>query len=67
MRTTLDLDDGLVAALLARHPELSKTEAIERAVRAYLAADAAERLRRLAGSFEIEDLSQELRALDRRT
>ena len=67
MRTTLDLDDALIAGLAARHPGLSKTEAIELAVRTYLAADAAERLRRLAGAFEIEDVSQELRAVDRHT
>jgi hypothetical protein len=30
MRTTLDLEDGLVEALMARHPDLSRTEAIER-------------------------------------
>ena len=32
MRTTLDLDDGLVEALTSRHPGLSRTEAIEREV-----------------------------------
>jgi Arc/MetJ family transcription regulator len=66
MRTTLDLDDDLLAALLARTPGLSKTEAIERALRAYLADDAAARLRGLAGSVEIADVSAELRARDRR-
>ena len=67
MRTTLDLDDALIAGLAARHPDLSKTEAIQLAVRSYLAADTAERLRQLAGNFEIDDVSQELRALDRDT
>ncbi len=67
MRTTLDLDDDLVAALLVRNPGSSKKEAVEEAIRAYLATDALDRLRALAGSFPIDDVSRELRRLDRRT
>lgn len=48
-------------ALLARHPGASKREAVEQAIRAYLAADAADRLRALRGRIEIADLSAELR------
>ena len=66
VRTTLDLDDELMAALLERSPGLTKTEAIERALREFLALDAAARLRSLAGTLEIEDVSAELRAQDRR-
>jgi Arc/MetJ family transcription regulator len=66
MRTTLDIDDDLLAALLARYPGRSKTEAIEEGLRAHLAEDAVARLRRLAGTFEIEDVSGSLRARDRR-
>ena len=61
MRTTLDLDDGLFQALMARYPGASKTEAVERAIREHLAHDAAERLRDLRGKVEIEDLSCQLR------
>jgi hypothetical protein len=61
MRTTLDLDDGLFDALMARHPGATKTEAVERAIREHLAHDAARRLRELRGKVEIEDLSRELR------
>ena len=61
MRTTLDLDDGLMSALLARHPGASKREAVENALRAYLALDGVERIRALRGKLEIEDLSGELR------
>ena len=64
MRTTLDLDDELMAALLTRCPGASRTEAIER-VRAYLLADAATRLRELGGTMQIEDRSAELRSRDR--
>ena len=61
MRTTLDLDDRLFEALLARYPGVTKTEAVERAIREHLAHDAAERLRELRGQVEIEDLTQDLR------
>jgi len=67
VRTTLDLDDDLVKALLARHPGLSKTEAIQVAMRSYLAGDSRTRLRRIAGTLEVEDASTALRAVDRRT
>jgi len=67
MRTTLDIDDALMEALLSRVPGVTKTEAIERALRAFLADDAAARLRALAGTLEIEDVSQDLRRRDRRT
>ncbi len=67
MRTTLDIDDTLMEALLARHPGSSKTEAVEHALRDYLARDAATRLVALAGKLNIEDVSKESRAEDRRT
>lgn len=67
MRTTLDLDDALVASLMARLPGVSKTEAIQRAVRFYVTHDAVDQLRQLAGTVEIEDLSRSLRETDRTT
>lgn len=66
MRTTLDIDDALMEALLSRVPGVTKTEAIERALRAFLADDAASRLRTLAGTLEIDEVAQELRGRDRR-
>ena len=65
MRTTLDLDDRLFEALMARYPGMTKTEAVERAIREHLAGDSLRRLRELRGQVEIEDLSRELRR-DRR-
>jgi hypothetical protein len=53
--------------LLARYPGSSKTEAIEAALRAYLAEDAVSRLRHLAGTLDIEDVSTTSRAHDRRS
>lgn len=67
VRTTLELDDALLASLMARLPGVSKTEAIQRAVRFYLTHDAVDQLRQLAGTVEIDDVSRELRRTDRTT
>ena len=67
VRTTLELDDVLLASLMARLPGMSKTEAIQRAVRFYLTHDAVDQLRQLAGTVEVDDLSRELRGADRTT
>ncbi|MGH2656582.1 MAG: type II toxin-antitoxin system VapB family antitoxin [Actinomycetota bacterium] len=67
MRTTLDLDDDLMRMLLSRHPGKSKTEAVEEAVREYLAMDANARVDDLRGSIQIEDVSEENRQRDRHT
>ena len=56
-----------MTTLLARLPGRSKTDAIEHAIEAFLAGDAVDRLKKLAGTMEIEDLSHELRSLDRTT
>lgn len=56
-----------MTALLARLPGRSKTEAIEYAISTFVANDAVERLKALAGTLEIEDLSIELRRQDRTT
>lgn len=55
-----------MAALMRRFPEKSKTKAVEEAIRAYLRSDATEALRKMAGTVEIEDVSAELRRIDRR-
>ena len=65
MRTTLDIDDRLLDALMARSPGLSKTKAIERAIDQYVKTDAYERVRTLRGAFPaIVDRTAELDALD---
>lgn len=66
MRTTLDLDERLMAVLLERHPG-SKTAAVETAIRGYLDLVSIESLEAAAGAFpDLEDASSELRGLDRR-
>jgi hypothetical protein len=66
MRTTLELRDDLMRSLLARHPGESKRAAVEHAIEAYLAKDATEAVRSLAGAVPVEDVSAELRKRDRR-
>jgi Arc/MetJ family transcription regulator len=61
MRTTLELDDVLMEALMSRHPGASKREAVEAAIREYLERDAISRVLGLKGGVDVEDLSGELR------
>ena len=65
MRTTLNIDGALLAALMDRLPGSTKTEAIETAIESYVVSDAREQLRELAGTIEIDDASSELRSIDR--
>jgi hypothetical protein len=65
MRTTLDLDDDLMGALMARHPEMSKTKAVETAIEDHVRRGAVDWLLENAGKIEIEDVSKEMRAIDR--
>jgi hypothetical protein len=66
MRTTLDLDDALMEALMARHPEMTKTKAVEAAIEEHVRRGAVDRLLRMRGKIDIEDVSKEMRAIDRR-
>ena len=67
MRTTLDLDDDLMEALMARHPEMSKTKAVETAIADHVRRGAIDWLLENAGKIDIEDVSKEMRAIDRHT
>ena len=51
MRVTLDIDDRLLDALMARCPGTSRAEAIERAIDHFVDADAYARIRELRGAF----------------
>ncbi|HYP55814.1 MAG TPA: type II toxin-antitoxin system VapB family antitoxin [Solirubrobacterales bacterium] len=66
MRTTLDIDDRLMESLMARHPGESKTKAVEAAIEEHLRRGAKDRLLALRGKLDIEDVSAEMRAIDRR-
>ena len=66
MRTTLDIDEHLMESLMARHPGESKTKAVEAAIAEHVRRGAAARLLGLQGKLAIEDVSAEMRAVDRR-
>ncbi len=66
MRTTLDLDDHLMHALMARHPGETKTRAVEAAIAEHVRRGTVDWLLENAGKIDIEDASAELRAIDRR-
>ncbi len=55
MRTTLELDDSLMEALMARLQGQSKTKAVETAIADYLHRDAARGIRELRGKIAFED------------
>jgi Bacterial antitoxin of type II TA system, VapB len=55
MRTTLELDDALMDALMAHSPGKSKTKAVETAIVSYLRGDAAAGMRRLRGTIAFGD------------
>jgi hypothetical protein len=67
VHTTLDIEDDLIATLLARLPGRSKTEAVEHAIRSFSSSDAVDRLKLLADTLEIDDLADTLRWVDRTT
>lgn len=54
MRTTLDLDDGLVDDLVRESGKKSKKAAIEEAAREYIKARKGQRLIDMIGTFEID-------------
>lgn len=66
MRTTLDLNDHLMKALLAQHPGMSKTKAVEMAIEDHVRRRAVDWLLKMRGQLDIEDVSKEMRGIDRR-
>lgn len=66
MRTTLDLNDRLMEALMAQHPNMSKTKAVEAAIEDHVRRRAVDSLLQMRGKLDIEDVSAEMRAIDRR-
>ena len=65
MRTTLDIDDRLMEALMIRHPDETKTKAVEAAIESYVRRGAVDWLLTNAGTIEIEDMSSAMRSEDR--
>ncbi len=65
MRTTLNLDDRLMAELRKATRARTKTEAIHIAAREFLRRRAAARVKELAGKIPLVDNWKELRDLER--
>lgn len=51
---------------MARHPGVSKTKAVEAAIEDHVRRKAVESLLEMRGKLDIEDVSKEMRAIDRR-
>lgn len=51
---------------MARHPGMSKTKAVEAAIEDHVRRDTVHRLLKLRGELDLEDVSKEMRAIDRR-
>ena len=50
IRMTLNVDEALLKEVLEAHPGVTKTELVQRGLRALLAREAAERLARMGGT-----------------
>jgi hypothetical protein len=53
-------------ALMARHPGMTKTKVVEIAIEEYVRRGAVDWLLENAGAIEIDDVSTEMRSVDRR-
>jgi hypothetical protein len=53
-------------SLMARHPGESKTKAVEAAIEDHVRRKAVDGLLAMRGKLEIEDVSKEMRSIDRR-
>jgi len=53
-------------ALMARHPGMTKTKAVEIAIEDHVRRGAADALLKMRGKLDLEDVSKEMRAIDRR-
>ncbi len=51
---------------MARYPGVSKTKAVEAAIEDHVRRRAVDELLKMRGRLDIEDVSEEMRAIDRR-
>ena len=65
MRTTLDIDERLLGAVVKATGEKSRSKAVQRVLEEYLRHRAIEELRGSAGSISMDDIQEEQRAADR--
>ncbi len=65
MRTTLDIDERLLGAVVKATGEKSRSKAVQKVLEEYLRHRAIDELRGSAGSISIDDVQEEQRAADR--
>lgn len=65
MRTTLDIDERLLGAVVKATGEKSRSKAVQKVLEEYLRHKAIEELRGSAGSISMDDIQEEQRAADR--
>ena len=65
MRTTLDIDERLLGAVVKATGEKSRSKAVQKVLEEYLRHRAIDELRGSAGSISMDDIQEEQRAADR--
>ncbi len=65
MRTTLDIDERLLGAVVKATGEKSRSKAVQKVLKEYLRHRAIAELRDSAGRIGIDDMQEEQRAADR--
>ena len=65
MRTTLDIDERLLGAVVKATGEKSRSKAVQKVLEDYLRHRAIDELRGSAGKLELDDTQEEQRAADR--
>ena len=65
MRTTLDIDERLLGAVVKATGEKSRSKAVQKVLEDYLRHRAIDELRNSAGKLGIDDMQEEQRFADR--
>ncbi|MCH8061879.1 MAG: type II toxin-antitoxin system VapB family antitoxin [Chloroflexi bacterium] len=65
MRTTLDIDERLLGAVVKATGEKSRSKAVQKVLEDYLRHRAIDELRGSAGKIGLDDMQEEQRAADR--
>ena len=64
MRTTLNIDDDLLDQVMQYTESSNRSEAVRRALKAYIRQQELQQARAMRGTIEIDETWRELRALD---
>ena len=65
MRTTLDIDERILGAVVKATGEKSRSKAVQKVLEDYLRHRAIDELRGSAGKIGLDDMQEEQRAADR--